>query len=294
MGDIHSLPFRSVLYLPAINQRAIEKARGLPADAVIFDLEDAVAPNEKEAARQNLLQAFSGGPVARGLNVIRVNGLDQEDFARDLAVARLCRPDAVLVPKVSTRDDVWTAGERLGMELPLWCMIETAAGIDNVSSIASCKDGSGNPTSQCLVIGTNDIMRETGVSLQPERAFMQSWLMAVVLAAKANGLRVVDGVWNDFRNEEGFAQEATQGRLMGFDGKTLIHPGQIEPANRIFSPSPEALAEACAIVEAFDDPVNEGKGVINLNGRMVERLHLAMAQSLLARHALMAGLTVNP
>lgn len=294
MGDIHSSPLRSALYLPASNRRAIEKARALPADAVIFDLEDAVAPNEKEAARQNLLQAFAGGPVARGLNVIRVNGLDQDDLARDLAVARLCRPDAVLIPKVSTKDDLWAAGERLGMELPMWCMIETAAGIDNVSSIASCKDGNGRPASQCLVIGTNDIMRETGVSMQPQRTFMQPWLMAVVLAAKANGLRVLDGVWNDFRNEDGFAQEATQGRLMGFDGKTLIHPDQIEPANRIYSPSPEALAEACAIVEAFDDPVNAGKGVISLNGRMVERLHLAMAQSLLARHAQMAGLRADP
>lgn len=293
MHDIHSQPLRSVLYLPASNPRAIEKARTLAADAVIFDLEDAVAPNEKEAARQNLLRAFAGGPAARGMNVIRVNALDSEELDQDLKVVQDCRPDAVLVPKISSANDVRIAQEHLGPGLPLWCMVETAAGLENVSAIASCQHGSGGAAVQCLVVGTNDIVRETGVSAQPERLFMHAWLMAVVLAAKANGLRVLDGVWNDFKNEEGFVQEATQGRLMGFDGKTLIHPGQVDPANRVFSPSLEAVAEACAIVEAFDSPENVGKGVINLNGRMVERLHLEMAQTLLARNAAMARLAAT-
>ena len=289
MSGINSYPLRSALYLPASNQRAIEKARTLSADAVIFDLEDAVAPNEKEAARRNLLLAFANGPVASGINVIRVNSLDTEDFSADLKAARQCRPDAVLIPKICSVDDVRGASERLGGGLDLWCMIETAEGLENISAIAAYGRGEGKSVARCLVVGTNDIVRETGVSAQPDRLFMQPWLMAVVLAAKANGLRVLDGVWNDFRNEDGFAKEATQGRLMGFDGKTLIHPVQIEPTNGIFSPSAEVIAEAHAIIAAFEDPANVDKGAINLGGRMVERLHLEMARSLLERHAAMTG-----
>ncbi|MGE4239376.1 HpcH/HpaI aldolase/citrate lyase family protein [Ramlibacter sp.] len=283
-----SRPLRSALYLPATNKRAIDKARTLPADAVVFDLEDAVAPEVKDEARRNLVEAFASGPVsASAANVIRTNAVGSPDFAADLEAVKRCRPDALLAPKVSHPDEVAALRRALDAALgpgttALWCMIETAQGLLQVANIAAARHGA-SAAVDCLVIGTNDIARETGVTMAHGRQFMLPWLMSAVLAAKANGVAILDGVWNDFRNVEGFDAEALQGQRMGFDGKTLIHPTQVEPANRIFSPSPEAVAEAQAIVAAFADPANAGKGVINLDGKMVELLHLEMAKQVLRK-----------
>lgn len=281
-------PMRSALYLPGSNQRAIEKARSLPADVVIFDLEDAVAPDAKPQARRNLEEAFAGGAVGGGVNVIRVNALDSGEFADDLVTVGRCRPHAMLVPKVSHPDEVASIRRSMAAAFGgagpalLWCMVETAQGVQQAERIAaSTHDGA--RAIDCLVIGTNDIARETGVSMGQGRQFMQPWLMEVVLAAKANGLAILDGVWNDFKNAEGFEAEAVQGQLMGFDGKTLIHPAQVDPANRIFAPAVEAIEDARTIVAAFADPANAGKGVINLDGRMVELLHLEMAKRVLKK-----------
>lgn len=281
-------PMRSALYLPGNNLRAIEKARTLPADVVIFDLEDAVAPAAKPEARRSLEQAFAVGAVAGGVNVIRVNAFDSGEFAADLETVRNSRPHAILVPKVSHPDEVAAIrrdmAATLGASVPaLWCMIETAQGVLQVAQIAAARQGTSRAVDG-LVIGTNDIARETGVSMARGRQFMLPWLMAAVLAAKANGVAILDGVWNDFKNVEGFEAEAVQGCMMGFDGKTLIHPTQIEPANRIFAPAPEAIEDARTIVATFADPANAGKGVINVDGRMVELLHLQMAQHVLRKH----------
>jgi len=283
--DICDRPLRSVLYLPASKTRAIEKARSLVADAVIFDLEDAVAPDSRFQARANLEQAFASGPVASGVNVIRINALLSDDFQADVETATRCRPDAILVPKVSDAAEVLRIRENIGYENSLWCMVESARGIQNVNEIAAARSKDGCAALSCLVVGTNDIVRETGVSAKEQRRYLESWLMASVLAAKSNGLRVLDGVWNDFKDEAGFDLEATQGKMMGFDGKTLIHPSQIAMANRIYSPSLDEVQEARAIEAAFSHPANVDKGVLNLNGRMVERLHLEMARALLRRFA---------
>jgi citrate lyase subunit beta/citryl-CoA lyase len=279
------LPLRSALYLPATNRRAIEKARTLPADAVIFDLEDAVAPDAKGEARRNLEEAFAAGRVATGTSVIRVNALGSEELAADLETVRRCAPDALLLPKVSRPEGLVAIRQRVGTEhsgrrLSLWCMVETAQGLLRATDIAAAAADLRLPL-ECFVVGTNDIARESGVSLADGRRYLVPWLMSTVLAAKANGLRILDGVWNDFKDVQGFDSEAAQGCNMGFDGKTLIHPTQVEPANRAFAPTPEAVAHARAVVSAFADPVHAGKGVISLNGQMVELLHLEMARRLL-------------
>lgn len=279
-------PLRSVLYLPASNERAIEKARALPADAVVFDLEDAVAPAARSQARRQLSDAFAKGGFGRSLTVIRTNTIGSPDCRDDLAVVAQCRPDAVLLPKVSSAEEVnafardaQAAG--LAPQTTCWFMVETVAGLVNLSEIIRAGLAT-RPRLDALVVGTNDIAKETGASADDERRYLLPWLMQVVLTAKHYRVSVLDGVWNDFRNTAGFESEARQAQKMGFDGKTLIHPTQVEPANAIFSPSPAALDEARAIVDAFDRPENADAGVINLGGKMVERLHLAQAVRLLA------------
>lgn len=276
-------PLRSALYLPATNQRAIDKSRSLAADVVIFDLEDAVAADLKATARANLVAAFSNaGPWGHGLRVVRVNAIDSPFLDEDLDLVATCRPDAILLPKVSGERDVLeiagrVAGRSVGKQPALWCMIETAQGLTRLNEIVTTAL-SVQPRLGCLVVGTNDIARETGVSTLEHRRYMVPWLMSTVLAAKANGVSVLDGVWNDFKNATGFEEETRQAQLMGFDGKTLIHPSQIEFANAAFAPSSQAVDDARAIVAAFADPANAGRGVLNMNGRMVELLHLEMAR----------------
>ncbi len=262
------------------------KIASLACDAVILDLEDAVGPQEKAGARDNLRAFFAAPPALAGEIVIRINASSSEWGRDDLDLAAALAPDGVLLPKVDTPRDVLEAGDVLdehgGAETALWAMIETPKAILNIGSIAELGRDPASRLS-CLVAGTNDLVKETGVMATPDRRYLQAWLMQIVLAARAGGLDALDGVSNDFRDLEAFAGECAEGAAMGFDGKTLIHPAQIGPANAAFSPAPEALAAARTIVAAFSLPENRGKGVLSIDGRMVERLHLAQAEKLISR-----------
>ncbi|PJI39935.1 MAG: CoA ester lyase [Rhizobium sp.] len=278
---------RSVLSVPAINVRALEKTHGLSCDAVIFDLEDSVAPEKKAEARANLRRFFTETPLKDREAIIRVNGLDTEFFLEDMAAVIACRPDAVLLPKVDGPDDVQRVADMLAESdatesLRIWAMIETPRGVLNAAAIA----GSGRTAGgllDCFVVGLNDLRKETGVAPEPGRTYVVPFLMQVILAARAYGLDAIDSVSNEFKTVETYEAECAQGRAMGFDGKMLIHPAQIDGANRHFGFSPQALAEAKTIVSAFADPATAGLNVISLNGRMVERLHLEQAERLLAK-----------
>lgn len=269
-------PCRSALYLPASNPRAIEKARGLPCDAVILDLEDAVAPEAKVEARAAAVVAFDTGGFGDRLTVLRVNGLDTAWGEADLAAVADIGVDAVLVPKIATAADVARYRERLNGQ-KLWVMIETARSLANLQPIADAVGEGG-----AFVIGTNDLALEMRCA---GRAALLPVLSLAVAAARASGLIVLDGVRNDFSDVEAFLAEAEQGRDLGFDGKTLIHPAQIIACNSVFTPSADQVARAGAIVAAFDLLEHAGKGAIRLDGRMVERLHLAEAQRTLALFA---------
>jgi citrate lyase subunit beta/citryl-CoA lyase len=280
-------PRRSVLYVPAVNDKALAKIASLACDAVVIDLEDSVAPAEKLAARENLKGIFANRPARE--TVVRVNALSSEWGMDDLLAAAACEPDGILLPKVDTARDVLEAGDALDDALApetvkLWAMIETPKAVLNIGAIAELGR---DPASRldCFVAGTNDLAKETGVLATPDRRYLVPWLMQMVLAARAGGLDLVDGVFNDFRDVDGFVRECAEAASMGFEGKTLIHPAQIEAANAAFSPSPAGLAEARAIRDAFALAENTDKGVIALNGKMVERLHLAQAEKLLAKAA---------
>ena len=285
-------PRRSAMYVPAINRRAIVKSRSLDTDVVIFDLEDAVAPAMKEAGRTSLAEAFAVDGFGHRQTVIRINAIGSDDFERDLATVALCRPAAVLVPKVSDAGGLQhfatrARAHRLDGGTALWIMVETAAALAELDAIVGMGMNLA-PRLQCLVVGTNDIAKETGVDPGEERRYLMPWLMNVVLVARRRQIDVLDGVWNDFGDQAGFDAEARQSVKMGFNGKTLIHPTQVEPANRAFTPSREAVADARRIVEAFARPEHAGAGVIHLEGRMVERLHLEQALRLLAIDAAIA------
>ncbi|MEO9336193.1 CoA ester lyase [Mesorhizobium sp. SB112] len=279
-------PRRSVLYIPASNEKALAKLESLACDCVIFDLEDAVAPSEKQAARDRLKALFSARKPGREM-IIRINALSGEWGAEDLTAAMECEPDGILLPKVDTARDILEAGDVLDDNdapdsVRLWAMIETPKAMLNIGAIAELGR---DPAARlaCFVAGTNDLVKDTGILATPDRRYLVPWLMQMILAARAGGLEILDGVSNDFRDIDAFTKECTEAAAMGFDGKTLIHPAQIEPANRAFSPSNEAISEANDIVSAFALPENAGKGAISMNGRMVERLHLAQAEKLLAR-----------
>jgi citrate lyase subunit beta / citryl-CoA lyase len=279
-------PRRSVLYMPGSNARAIEKAKTLPVDAVILDLEDAVAPNAKETARAQVMQAVRAGGFGHREVIVRLNGFDTPWFAHDFEAAIAARPDAILVPKISTAEQIEMIGTRLldthaDHHVRLWAMIETPAAIFNIRELAAeAKDSESRLAG--FVIGTNDLAKETRARIVPGRAPMLPWLSACVLAAHAYGVDVLDGVYNDIADTAGFAAECAQGRDLGFDGKTLIHPSQVEPCNAAFSPSAEETAQARNIIAAFDHPGNHGKGVVQIDGRMVERMHADIARRTVA------------
>lgn len=278
---------RSVLYVPASNDKALAKLASLACDAVVIDLEDAVAPTEKIAAREKLGTIFKNRPAGIREMIIRINAVSSEWGADDLLAAAACEPDGILLPKVDTPRDVLEAGDVLDDNdapdsLRLWAMIETPKSLLNIGAIAELGRDAASRLS-CLVAGTNDLIAATGVLATPDRRYLMPWLMQMLLAARAGGLDIVDGVSNDFRDLEAFAAECTQAAAMGFDGKTLIHPAQIEPANKAFSPSEAARKEAEKIIAAFALPENAGKGAIGLDGRMVELLHRAQAERLLAK-----------
>ncbi|WP_421915478.1 HpcH/HpaI aldolase/citrate lyase family protein [Mesorhizobium sp.] len=287
-------PRRSVLYVPASNDKALAKIARLSCDAVIIDLEDGIAPADKASAREKLAGIFANRPVANRFGrrcemIVRINALASERGMDDLLAAASCQPDGILLPKVVTPRDILEAGDALDDNLvaddvKLWAMIETPKAMLNIGAIAELGR---DPASRlaCFVAGTNDLVKDTGVLATPDRRYLVPWLLQMVLAARAGGLDVLDGVFNDFRDLDAFGRECTEAAAMGFDGKTLIHPTQIEAANNSFAPSPDAVAEARTVKDAFALPENAGKGVIALNGKMVERLHLSQAEKLLAKAA---------
>ena len=276
-------PLRSVLYMPGSNARALEKARTLPADGLIFDLEDAVAPSMKATARQQVAAALQEGGYGHRFIVVRVNGPDTDWHEQDVRAAAAAKPGAILLPKVETPDmlraaagDIAAAG---GEGIAIWAMMETPRAVLRALDIAEV---AADIPLAAFVMGTNDLARETGASLAKGRAAFVPWLMACVAAAKANGLEIIDGVFNDFRDAAGLRAECEQGRLMGMSGKTLIHPAQLAAANEIFAPSDAEVAWAEKLAAAFAAPENAGRGAIEVDGRMVELLHLQMAERTLA------------
>ncbi|MBK4214864.1 CoA ester lyase [Paracoccus caeni] len=280
-----SHPYRSVLYIPAANARAMEKARDLPADAIIFDLEDAVAPDEKIAARAALAVALASDYGAR-VRIVRINGFATEwgqDDARFCAEALAGRADAVLIPKVDSAADLDRVAALIP-DTPLWAMIETPLGMLNAAGIAA------HPRLLGMVMGTNDLAKELNSRFRPDRLPMQAGLGLCLLAAKAHGKVIVDGVFNAFKDDDGLRAECEQGRDMGFDGKTLIHPAQLAIANKAFAPTEAEIDLARRQIAAFDAAKAEGKGVAVVDGKIVENLHVDTARLTLARAEAIAEL----
>jgi citrate lyase subunit beta/citryl-CoA lyase len=279
-------PRRSLLFMPGSNARALEKARILPADGIILDLEDSVAPDAKALAREQIAQAIAANGFGRREVWVRSNGLDTSWWIDDLAMAGRAGPDGVLVPKISSVEDLNTVGDRLaalgaGGSIRVWAMIETAHAVLHAEELAAA---SRDPRTRLagFVFGPNDIARETRIRMQPGRAAMIPMITHCILAARAHGLDILDGPYSDLGNVDGFGQECTQARDLGFDGKTLIHPGQIEACNAIFTPPAQEVAHARRIIAAFEQPENAGRGAIRLDGQMVERLHAEMAKRTIA------------
>jgi citrate lyase subunit beta/citryl-CoA lyase len=279
-------PRRSVLYMPGSNARALEKAKTLAADGVILDLEDSVAPDAKEAARNQVAAAVKAGGFGCREVFVRINGVDTPWHADDLAAAAHAAPDVVLVPKVQSPETLELIGRRLlDMGTPhktrVWAMVETPLAIFNILAIAAeARDSESRLAG--LIMGTNDLAKDTRARIVPGRAPMLAWLSTCIAAARAHGIDILDGVYNDIGNSDGFQMECAQGAELGFDGKTLIHPSQIEPCNQAFSPSAEEVAQARKLIAAFDLPENKGKGVVAIDGRMIERLHAEMARRTVA------------
>ena len=276
--------WRSVLYLPASNARAIEKARTLPCDVAVLDLEDAVAPEAKAEARAAAVDAVLSGGFGPRLGV-RINGLDTEWGAGDLAALAETGVSLIVAPKVESAEAVRALSDALPAGAALIAMIETPAALMRLESIASAGGGLAG-----LMLGVNDLAATLGTGLSADREPLKPWLAAAVAAARMHGLVVLDGVFNRIDDAEGFDAECAQGRLYGFAGKSLIHPSQIAAANAAFAPSPSEVAHAEAIVAAFADSSAEGRGAIRVNGAMVERLHFVSAERLLERHRLASGL----
>ena len=275
-------PRRSVLYMPGSNERALEKAKSIPCDGLILDLEDAVAPDAKPAARENVCAAASSGEYGRRELTIRVNGIGTQWYDADLEAACAAGPDGIVVPKVNTPKEVHrlvAAMERYGApdRTRLWAMIETPEAILKADKIARADD-----RLACFVIGTNDLVKELQAQHVPGRAPLLPALAHALLAARRAGIAILDGVYNNVSDADGFAAECRQGREFGFDGKTLIHPGQVEPCNAAFSPSAAEVKEAEGIVAAWRD--GAGSGVVTFNGKMIERLHVDIAERVLAIH----------
>lgn len=272
-------PYRSALYIPASNARAMEKAQTLAADAIIFDLEDAVAPAEKRGARETLLAALQSDYGGRA-RIVRVNGADTQ-WARDDLAAFGDHPqvDAILLPKVNAPQDLDISATR-----PLWAMMETAMAMLNAPAIAA------HPALQGMVMGTNDLAREINSRPRPDRLALQTGLGLCVLAARAHGRVILDGVYNAFKDDDGLRWECEQGRDLGFDGKTLIHPAQLPIANRAFAPSDAEITTARRQIDAFETAIAAGQGVAVLDGKIVENLHILTAKALLAKAAAIAQL----
>jgi citrate lyase subunit beta/citryl-CoA lyase len=287
-------PRRSVLYMPGANERALEKAKGLAADAIIFDLEDAVAPDAKAEARDRVAAAVASGEYGRRELTIRVNGIDTEWHADDLRAAAEAGPAAVVVPKVSSVADVAAVEKGLDAagapdHTTIWAMVETPAAMLHAEEIAAASD-----RLSVLVMGTNDLAKELHAEHVPGRQPLLTGLGLCLLAARETGKVILDGVFNDLQDPDGFEAECLQGRQLGFDGKTLIHPSQIEPANRVWAPAPQAVNDARELIATFEAGIAEGKGVVTHNGRMIENMHVDNARRLIALAEAIAALDVAP
>jgi citrate lyase subunit beta/citryl-CoA lyase len=288
-------PRRSLLFMPGSNARALEKARNLPADGIILDLEDSVAPDGKALARDQIAKAVAARGFGKREVLIRVNSLDTPWWVDDVTMAGQARPDGILVPKISSVADLNTIADRLSdinadASIRVWAMIETARAVLDADKLAAAAKDSKTRLAG-FVFGPNDISRETRIRMQPGRATMLPMITHCILAARAYGLEILDGPYSDFSDFNGFGQECTQARDLGFDGKTLIHPGQIEACNAIFTPPEEEVAHARKIIAAFEIPENASRGAISLDGQMVERLHADMARRTIAIADQIAALT---
>lgn len=279
---IQMRPFRSVLYIPGSKDRALDKARGLPVDALIFDLEDAVSPDAKVEARGTLKAALEQGGYGKRYKIIRINGLDTEWGAEDIAALRDAPADAILVPKVNGAADIDAVKMLLGNDRPIWAMIETPVGVLNSNEIAA------HPALEGFVAGTNDLAKELNCRTRPDRLPMQMSLQMMLLAARGTDVIAVDGVYNQFKDEEGLRAECEQGRDLGFDGKTLIHPAQVAVTNECFAPSAAELDLARRQIEAFEEVEKSGQGVAVVDGKIVENLHVETAKKTLAKAAAIA------
>jgi citrate lyase subunit beta/citryl-CoA lyase len=275
-------PRRSLLFMPGSNARALEKARNLPADGLILDIEDSVAPEAKAKAREQIAEAIAAKGFGKREVWIRTNSLDTAWWVDDVAMAGQAKPDGILVPKVSSVADLDEIGDRLqgigaDPSIKVWAMIETARAVLDADKLAAA---SRDPKTRLagFVFGPNDISRETRIKMQPGRAAMIPMITHCILATRAHGLEILDGPYSDISNVDGFALECAQARDLGFDGKTLIHPSHIVACNAIFTPPAEEVAEARKIIAAFEQPENASRGAIQLDGRMVERLHAEMAR----------------
>lgn len=283
--DMAARPYRSVLYIPGSKDRALEKARGLAVDAIIFDLEDAVAPDAKVGARDTLKAALAEGGYGNRAKIVRINGLDTEWGQGDVEALRGADADAFLLPKVNSAADVQALADLLGNDTPIWAMIETPLGVLNALEIAA------HPQLQGFVAGTNDLAKELNCRFRADRLPMQMALQTMLLAARAHGVVAVDGVYNQFKDDEGLKAECDQGRDLGFDGKTLIHPAQVEVTNVAFAPSEAEIELAKRQIAAFEECEAAGEGVAVVDGKIVENLHVETATKLLAKAAAIAERT---
>ncbi|MGJ5621452.1 HpcH/HpaI aldolase/citrate lyase family protein [Sulfitobacter sp. MF3-043] len=279
-------PLRSALYIPGSKSRALDKARTLPCDAILFDLEDAVSPDEKIAARDMLAQALATGGYGARLKVIRINALDTAWGVDDAHAAADMKPDAILLPKVGNPADLEALAELVG-DIPLWAMMETPGAMLNAPAIAAHRQ------LQAMVMGTNDLAKDLQTRFRADRLPLATSLGLCLLAAKAHGCAIIDGVYNAFKDEDGLRAECDQGRDMGFDGKTLIHPAQLDIANTAFSPSDAEADLARRQIAAFETAEAEGQGVAVVDGRIVENLHVATARETLAKLDAIAALNAE-
>ncbi|KPD13550.1 CoA ester lyase [Phaeobacter sp. 11ANDIMAR09] len=282
--DPRTRPYRSVLYIPGSKPRALEKAKTLPVDAVIFDLEDAVSVEEKDNARDTLAAALKEGGYGARVKIVRINGFDTPWGKADAEAAAAMDCDAILLPKVSSAADLDALAAITG-DKPLWAMMETPRGMLNAAEIAA------HPRLQGMVMGTNDLAKELQTRFRPDRLPMMAGLGLCLLAAKAEGLIIVDGVYNAFKDDEGLMIESTQGRDMGFDGKTLIHPAQVAVANEAYAPSAEEIDLAGRQIAAFEETEASGQGVAVVDGKIVENLHVVTAREILAKADAIAAIS---
>ena len=283
--DMTARPYRSVLYIPGSKDRALDKARGLPVDAIIFDLEDAVTPDAKVEARATLKAALEQGGYGNKAKIIRINGLDTEWGAGDVAALKDADCDAFLLPKVNSAADVQALADLLGNGKPIWAMMETPLGILNALEIAA------HPQLTGFVAGTNDLAKELNCRFRADRLPMQAALQTILLAARAYGVIAIDGVYNQFKDDEGLKFECEQGRDLGYDGKTLIHPAQVDVTNAAFAPSEAEIDLAKRQIAALEEVEASGQGVAVVDGKIVENLHVETAKKMLAKAAAIAELS---